>query len=58
VYHTALAFLDDPELQKYTAAGLRDEADPFWDRVANAMDAETAVRAARGSLRATRAVGE
>jgi hypothetical protein len=54
VYHTALAFLDDPGMQQYTAARLREETDPFWDRIAAAMDAETAARAVRGTLRVAR----
>jgi hypothetical protein len=55
---TALDFLDDPGLQEHTAARLRAEADPFWDRIAAAMDAETAARAARGSPRVVRLADE
>jgi hypothetical protein len=58
VYRTALRFLDKPRLQQYTAARLRENADPIWNRIAAAMDAETAARAARGSLRIARRAGE
>jgi hypothetical protein len=58
VSRTALRFLDDPRLQKYTAARLRENAEPIWSRIADAMDAETAARAARGSLRVARVVDE
>jgi hypothetical protein len=51
VYRTALRYLDAPRLQKYTAARLRENAEPIYHRIAAAMDAETAARAARGSLR-------
>lgn len=58
VYHMALRFLDEPRWQHYTAARLRGSADPFWNRIAAAMDAETAARAARDSLRAARVADE
>jgi hypothetical protein len=54
VYSTALVFLDEPGMQQYTAARLREKADPLWDRIAAAMDAETAARATRGLLRVAR----
>ena len=58
VYRTALRFLDEPRMQKFTAARLRENAEPIWNRIAAAMDAETAVRAARGSLHVARVAGE
>ena len=47
VHSTALGFLDSPRLQEYTAGRLRETASLFWALVADAMDAETAVREAR-----------
>jgi len=58
VYRAALRFLDDPRRQKYTPARLRESGIPLWARIADAMDAETAARAARGKLRVARAPGE
>jgi hypothetical protein len=57
IHRVALDFLDRPALQERTAARLRENADPFFDRIADAMDAETAARAARGSLRVARPAG-
>lgn len=63
-YRAALDFLDDPEVlhdpevQECTAAALRESGNPFWGRVAAAMDAETAARAARGTLRVARVADE
>ena len=57
-YSTALDCLDDPGLEKYTAATLREESHPLWHKVAAAMDAEIAVRATRDSLRVARAADE
>lgn len=50
VQYAALAFLDRPPLQGCTAARLRRETDPHWQLVADAMDAESAVRSARGGF--------
>jgi len=54
VYRAALRFLDDPRRQKYTPALLRESGIPLWGMIADAMDAETAARAARGTLRVAR----
>lgn len=54
VQYTALGFLDRPVLQEYTSARLRDEADPHWHLVADAMDAESAVRSARAGFQVVR----
>ena len=50
VQYAALAFLDRPPLQECTSARLRDEAHPHWHLVADAMDAESAVRSARAAF--------
>jgi len=51
VQFAALQFLDRPLLQEYTAARLRDVVHPHWHLVADAMDAESAVRSARAGFR-------
>jgi hypothetical protein len=50
VQYAALGFLDRPPLQECTAARLRQEAHPHWHLVADAMDAESAVRRARAGF--------
>jgi hypothetical protein len=50
VQYAALGFLDRPALRECTSARLRDEADPHWHLVADAMDAESAVRSVRASF--------
>jgi hypothetical protein len=58
IHRVALRFLDSPRLQHHTAARLRENGSPFFDRIADAMDAETAARAARSSLGVARAADE
>ena len=47
VQYAALQFLDRSLFQECTSARLRNEAHPHWHLVADAMDAESAVRSVR-----------
>ena len=58
IHRVALRYLDRPALQERTAARLRENAEPIYHRIAAAMDAETAARAARSSLRVARVADE